>query len=321
MPGPQIAVVVASHERPLRLRWLLNALAAQTLSRDRFEVVVCHDSRGSETEQVLSGHPLARNGTLRWTSLPAGSAAPGANRNAALKLVRAPTVVFTDDDCRPPEAWLERVLAASLRDPDAVIQGAVAGDPDEEVIRRAPYPRTQSFATVPRVWAECCNIVYPARLLAELDGFAEDVAVGEDTDLNQRAIARGARYIGAPQMLTFHAIEELSLRKWVRQADRWSDLPVLFKRHPDLRGELFLGAFWKREHALLVLAAAAIAAARTRPATAILALPWALARSTHGTGFRGRARQVAGLPGWAAIDLAELLALLRGSLRHRSLVL
>ena len=41
--APEIAVVVASHDRPLRLRWLLEALADQTLARYRFEVVVAHD--------------------------------------------------------------------------------------------------------------------------------------------------------------------------------------------------------------------------------------------------------------------------------------
>ena len=62
--APEIAVVVASHDRPLRLRWLLEALADQTLARDRFEVVVAHDSSGPETDQLLEDHALARDGTL-----------------------------------------------------------------------------------------------------------------------------------------------------------------------------------------------------------------------------------------------------------------
>ena len=35
-PTPEIAVVVPSHDRPLRLRWLLNALEEQTLDRSRW---------------------------------------------------------------------------------------------------------------------------------------------------------------------------------------------------------------------------------------------------------------------------------------------
>ncbi len=55
---PEISVVVASHDRPYRLRWLLNALEEQTLDRDRWEVIVAHDSRGPETEALLREHPL-----------------------------------------------------------------------------------------------------------------------------------------------------------------------------------------------------------------------------------------------------------------------
>src|SRR5258707_136007 len=98
---PELSVVVASHDRPLRLRWLLNALAEQTLARSRWEVVVCHDSRGEETGALLAGHPLAAAGVLRWRAFEPGSAAASPKRNAGVALARAPTVVFTDDDCRP----------------------------------------------------------------------------------------------------------------------------------------------------------------------------------------------------------------------------
>src|SRR4051812_3550920 len=125
--APELTVVVPSHDRPLRLRWLLNALEAQTLDKALWEVVVGHDSAGPETEELLTTHPLAKAGVLRHASLPPGTAPPGANRNAALKLARGRTLVFTDDDCRPPERWLETVRAAVERNPGAIIQGRVEG--------------------------------------------------------------------------------------------------------------------------------------------------------------------------------------------------
>src|SRR5688572_22134714 len=103
---PEIAVVVPSHDRPLRLRWLLNALEEQTLDRDRWEVIVGHDSAGPETEEILRTHPLAQAGVLRHVTLAPGTAPPGRNRNAAWRLTEAPLVAFTDDDCRPPREWL-----------------------------------------------------------------------------------------------------------------------------------------------------------------------------------------------------------------------
>ena len=63
--GPRISVVVPSHDRPLRLRWLLNALQEQTLDRALWEVVVGHDSAGPETAELLRTHPLAQVPVLR----------------------------------------------------------------------------------------------------------------------------------------------------------------------------------------------------------------------------------------------------------------
>ena len=46
MSPPDVSVVVPSHARRLRLRWLLNALEEQTLAPERFEVIVVHDYTG-----------------------------------------------------------------------------------------------------------------------------------------------------------------------------------------------------------------------------------------------------------------------------------
>src|SRR5581483_3600398 len=228
-------------------------------------------------------------------------------------LAIAETVVFTDDDCRPPREWLDGVLAAVKEHPNAVIQGPVEPDPDERVMLRSPHPRTQSFSDVPRPWAECCNIVYPRPLLDELGGFAEDMRTGEDAELNQRALAAGAEYVGDERMLSYHAVDEGTVLSALRQVARWGDLALLLKRQPRLRRQLTARVFWKREHALLLLAAFAVLRARQRPAAIVLALPWATARNSHGPSARGRLRQLAELPGWALIDAAEIAVLAKAS--------
>jgi hypothetical protein len=320
---PELSVVVASHDRPLRLRWLLNALAEQTLAAERWEVVVCHDSRGAETDALLAGHSLAAAGVLRWRAFEPGRAAASPKRNAGVAMARAPTVVFTDDDCRPPTGWLSAVADAVAAHPGAVIQGPMAPDPDEATMLRAPFPRTVAFDDVPRVWAESCNIAYPTELLRELGPFAEDLHVGEDTDLALRARQAGAPFVGDRRMLSYHAVEEGMPWDRVAQARRWEDMALLLARQPSLRRALYLRVFWKREHALLLAAVAGMAlGGRGRRSLAPLAaLPWALARPDHGGGVRGRARQLAALPVWALSDLAETAVLARASVRRRTLIL
>jgi glycosyltransferase involved in cell wall biosynthesis len=63
---PDISVVVATHDRRDRLRRLLDALEAQTLPRERFEVIVVDDGSSDGTADVVAAHgahvaTLARN--------------------------------------------------------------------------------------------------------------------------------------------------------------------------------------------------------------------------------------------------------------------
>lgn len=316
---PQIAVVVPSHDRPLRLRELLNALAEQTLTPDAFEVIVGHDSSGRETAELLAGHRLALEGRLRSVASEPGTAAPGRNRNRAWRLARAPLIAFTDDDCRPPPEWLERCLAAALASPGAIVQGATRPDPrEQEVLDRAAWAHTQSIWP-PRPWAQACNIVYPRAVLEACAGFPEDMLVGEDTALAETARARGVDYVGAPEAVTYHAVNAPGLLGMVRGAARWQGMPLLLRRHPRLRKEFPLCLFYRREHIWLPPALLGVALLRRSRLASLLTLPYlAHALPRRGELPRQRVRAFVELPGRVAIDVAEMLALARGSLRHRT---
>ena len=315
-------MVVPTRDRPLHLRWLLNALAEQTLDRGSFEVVVCHDSHGPETEALLRTHQLAAAGTLRSLKLPAGTLRAGAKRNLGWRAARSPVIAFTDDDCRPPPEWLERALSASLTAPGSIVQGATKPDPDElQIALRAPHARTQDIDP-PSVWAQTCNIVYPRELLDRVGGFAELVDSGEDTDLALRSIGAGARFTAAPDVLTYHAVHTGGLLALLRAAPRWEPIPWLVGRHPHLRHECSVGLFWRESHGWMVLALAGVALGRRVAIRGLFALPWVVrAAHDYGPGPRGRLRAAVELPGQALIDLVEIGVLLRGSFRYRVLVL
>jgi GT2 family glycosyltransferase len=328
----ELSVLVPSHFRPRRLRWLLNALEAQTLERSRWEVLVGHDS-GEETAALLREHPLAGAGVLRAAEGETGKGTPGSNRNGAFRLALAPTVVFTDDDCFPPPDWLERVLASVRANPGAVIQGPVFSDPAEQVMLRSRYPRTQQFTDVPRVWAECANIAYPRAAIETVGGLREGVLCGEDTDLALRVRELGIPYLGDPSIWTHHAVDEGGLRDALRGTLRWRYLALLIHNHPELRVQLFLGVFWRAAHfwLLLALAATPLLLAPTYMSepvggwgTAAALLPWliwASCRPVRGGGIRGALRHLSELPGYALIDFVEVLVLLRASLLERTLLL
>jgi GT2 family glycosyltransferase len=318
---PQVSVVVASHERPLRLRWLLNALDEQTLDREQWELIVVHDSRSSETADLLDTHPLAEAGTLRHFRLQPGTGLPGVQRNVGWRNACAPLVAFTDDDCRPQRRWLEELLAVAHGNPGAFVQGRVEPDPFELEIMRAPHARTIEVPDPPGPFAQTCNMLYPRVLLERLGGFVEQLASGEDTDLAERARAAGAGYVGAPEAIVYHAVESSTLLGAIRRTSRWQHLAYVVKHHPHVRERLELRIFWRPSHMLMTLALAGLAT--RRPAIAAgFSVPYVHGQlGRRGTHVRGRIRAALELPGRAAIDLAEIAALARGSVRYRTLFL
>jgi GT2 family glycosyltransferase len=246
-------------------------------------------------------------------------------RNAGWRAARAATIVFTDDDCRPPADWLENALAAARRHPDAVIQGTTRIDPDELAVKlHAPYARSLEV-TPPSGFGETANMIYPRATLEAAGGFDELLprAAAEDTDLALRAQEAGTPLVAAPEVLTYHCVEDATLAARIRDAGRWQHLAFIVRRHPQMRAHLWARLFWKRSHALLPPALLGLALARRRPLLgAALALPWAIeATPSYGRSRRGRARAVSELPAHLLIDAAELAVMVRGSIRYRSAIL
>jgi glycosyltransferase involved in cell wall biosynthesis len=322
-PAPDIAVAVASHNRALRLRWLLNSLEEQTLPRERFEILVAYDSDdGGETDRLLADHPVKPT-ALRFDPEPGTPTAPKL-RNAAWSAATAPLVIFTDDDCRAPADWLANAVAAAEANPGAIVQGMTLPDPEEEPNTHGAWTHTQRIVP-PVVWGQTCNILYPRELLERIGGLQDDppLSMGEDTDMALRGRKAGADYVGARDVVTWHAIEDLSIREGLKTLPRWGDLALLIKLHPEVRDGFPMWAFWKRTHVWLPFAVAGVAMSKRHPAWLALAVPWAAhSAPAYGLGHpRGRYRSLSELPVRALKDAAEMVHCARGGIRHRTLFL
>jgi glycosyltransferase involved in cell wall biosynthesis len=316
-----VSVVVASHARHLRLRWLLNALEEQTLGRERWEVVVAHDYDAETARRVLDRHPLREAGRLRHIAIAPGTGSPARQRNLGWRAARGALVAFTDDDCRPEPDWLERLVAAAERAPGQIVQGATRPDPLEHEVLAAPHVRTLQIEPV-GPFAQACNILYPRDLLERLAGFDERSVTGEDVGLSLRARAAGVTVVGAPDAIVNHAIESFTLPGIVRENTKWRHLAYLVKRHPELRRELELGVFWDRDHLWGAVALVGLLGTLRSPRLAALAVPYALRASRRrGPGRRGPAVALPELPGQAVRQIAEVVGLAAGSVRHRTLLL
>jgi GT2 family glycosyltransferase len=314
---PEVSVVVPSHGRPVRLARLLDALAAQTLARERWELIVVHD----DAAQTLAGAPQTL--PLRDIRVAPRERGPARQRNLGWRAARAPLIAFTDDDCRPQPGWLEALVAAAAEHPGAIVQGATEPDPDDRPALASPHARTIEVDP-PGRFAQTCNILYPRAVLEAVGGFDERLPApaGEDTDLALRARAAGAPYVGARDARVFHAVEAYGLLGAVRLAFKWRHLAFVVRRHPEVRAWFALRVFWREAHLRLCLALAGAALARRHPLAAALCLPYLRDRlGVRGTGPRARLTAARELPARAAVDLAEIATMLWGSARYRTFVL
>ena len=307
---PEATAVVATRNRSARLRALLDSLAAQ--EGVRYEVVVVDDGSTDETPQVIAeaGVRCVRH------DAPLG---PAAARNAGWRAAGAPLVCFVDDDCVAEPGWLAAMVAAQREDPSAVIQGHTEPHPDE-VHKHSAFSRSM-LVDAPNNWFQTCNIAYPRELLERLGGFDETFRypAGEDTDLAWRAKRLGAstRFEAGARVL--HAVHTLGAVRIARAARRWEDTVLCVKRHPELRQDYGLRVFWKPAHQWLTLALAGLLLARrTRGLALLAALPYVTYyRSQHGS----YAGTVASMPAHVLVDGAEVIVMIRGSVRYRTFVL
>jgi glycosyltransferase involved in cell wall biosynthesis len=310
----EIAVVIPSRRGP-RLAFALESLADQSLSPERFEVIVVRDPLSA------GGEPVPPDSLrLRWLTVdePCG---PTVKRNVGWRAAGAPLVAFTDDECRPARDWLERLVAAS-DGANRFLQGRTAPDPEEAHLLHG-LARSQTIVG-PSEWFQCANIAYPRELLERLGGFDEVFTFGsEDTDLGLRALAAGAERVYLDDAVVWHAVIPRTLGAALREAGRWPSQSLVLRRHPGQRRAIYGRYFYKRSHALLLLAAAGGLLARRRP---IVGLALALPYLDENLALRQPApkrllRRLVALPARVAIDVVETASTARAAASHRVLVL
>jgi GT2 family glycosyltransferase len=248
-------------------------------------------------------------------------ARPSIQRNRGWRAARAPLVAFTDDDCRPEPEWLERLLDGAAGNSGDIVQGATRPDPREADAFRSPHVRTL-LVDPPGPFTQTCNILYPRALLDRLGGFDETAVTGEDIDLALRAQAMGARVVGAPEALVYHAIEALTFAEKIRSQDKWQHLAYVVKQHPELRRRCVHRIWWKKEHLHATVALAALVLGRRHRVALLGVLPYLeTERWRHGTAKREQLRALKELPSHWLIELAEVATFARGSLRYGTVLL
>ncbi len=317
MSVPALSVVVPAHDAAATLPALLDALAGQQGS-PAFEVIVVDDGSRDATAALADAHPVVDR------ILRGKGEGPGAARNLALAVARAPVLAFTDADCVPTPGWLAAGLRA-MEHADLVQGRVVPAGPC------GPWERTVRVDGLSGLW-ETANLFAQTDAVRAVGGFGPwlrplgSKELGEDVWLGWRLHRAGARAAFAPDALVAHAVLPRGAAGFVAERLRLRFFPVMVARVPELRPALlWRGRFLTRRSATFDLAVAGLVVAaqgRSRPAGLLgLAAAAPYARTVL-VGARGQGRRslIPRVVVAVAADAVGAAALLSGSLRARRLV-
>ncbi len=220
------SVIVPTRGDSSKLLPLLDALARQTLPRDRFEILISFDGASPSPEISRTLAELDAR-----TLEAAGRRGPGAARNLAARAAAGDYLAFTEDDCLPASDWLERVALRLEREPAIdVLEGATVR-PDGRPSRRPDGEQLHYLPT---------NLFVRRAVFERVGGYCEEffdagrgIYFREDSDLGfslEEAAAKGAR---EPLARVTHPVEHAGYLDPLRWALRYEMDPLLAARHPD----------------------------------------------------------------------------------------
>lgn len=224
-------VVVPVRDRPRQLDRLLRSIGPDT------PVIVVDDA---------SRHPaavakVAAEHGARLVAL-AANVGPAAARNAGLRLVTTPFVVFADSDIVLPPDTVPTLLRHFTDPRVAMAVPRITGLPTTATTWIERYENARSSLDLgahpapvrpgtPVSWASSACVV--ARVDALADGFDERMRVGEDVDLCWRLVSAGRRVRYEPAVQAHHE-HRVRLGDWFRRkAVYGSGAHPLARRHPE----------------------------------------------------------------------------------------
>ncbi len=265
MPAPpEISVVIPAYNAHATIDLCLSAVLAQSLSRERYEVIVVDDGSTDDT--------ATRAESFGVRVMRQANAGPAAARNNGAREARGALLVFTDSDCEPTPTFLE-ALTRPFSDP--AVQAAKGSYKTKQTSRTARFAqlefeeRYDMLDGHPSIdMIDTYAAVFRTQTFRDLGGFdpAFPMANNEDTDLSYRLAATGALMIFVREAIVYHQHPN-SLRRYMR-VKYWRGFwrMVVYKRY---REKMFKDTYTpqtlKLQSALVALAAAGVPVGLVRP--------------------------------------------------------
>lgn len=221
-PTPDVSVVVPVYNDPEGIRTTLESLTTQTLSSDRYEVIVVDngstDGTRSVVEEFTAGCSQVRLLVERETQ---GSYAA---RNRGIDAARGDVIAFVDADMSAEPDWLKRAIEA-----------VESADADYLACEVELYPPTGTESLVGKYnrltdldvegllsrlhFAPTCSLIVRRNLVDDIGSFDPRFRSSGDLEFGNRVFESGRTLHYAPDLQLYHP-ERTSLMSVLKKSYR-----------------------------------------------------------------------------------------------------
>ena len=270
-----VTIIICTRDRAGSLRETLASIGKCAVPSDiAAELVVIDNGSKDDTAPVVRSAGLA-NLPVRYVSEPV----PGLSRarNAGLQATEAEMVLFTDDDVRVPEEWIEGMCRPILSGQADAVAGGVRFPPSYERVlaeepfrsRRGWFASSEDLDPVKPARMVGANMAFGRKVIEALKEFDPALGAGalgfyEESVFSWRLVEAGFRLAGALDVNVRHHFDpsRLTRQTLLSMAERMG------------KSEAYVNYHWQQDgafvgHAKIWRAWALLLAAR-------LARPWDL---------------------------------------------
>jgi glycosyltransferase involved in cell wall biosynthesis/2-polyprenyl-3-methyl-5-hydroxy-6-metoxy-1,4-benzoquinol methylase len=244
-PGDRtISVIIPTFNRRARLQRCLEALAAQTLNADEFEVIVVDDGSTDNTQEFLREQKTR----FRLQYFHQKNQGAGAARRLGVEQARGEYLLLINDDTIALPDLLEQHLDFQRKYHSSCFAVLGTFEYERQARRRAlthflsadPFMFPQKAMHPEWYYGHThfitCNLSVRRDAVLAAGSFDPAFRLGEDTELGMRMAAGGCKVLYHPQARAWHDHLEMTVGDMVRRARAYGPVYLqLLEKYPALR--------------------------------------------------------------------------------------
>lgn len=323
-----ISIIIPTLNRKDSLKQTLLSLQNQNFLSSKYEIIICDDIKSKDgTEELVKEYIKSHDLNIKYFKIKPNLPGPAAARNFGVNKAEGKIIGFIDDDCIAFPDWISTAMEIYENQNVDIIQGMV--------LPRYPEFKWSNLLKIPRGvihtqdngFYVTANLFVSKEIFIDVGGFEETLKWGEDTDLVYRLLKKGHNIFFSKSTRIYHEMEYINIIAYCRYLKNYSYLPLQVKRNPEMKNSLFLKIFSSKNSIYPLLAFVSllfyVAGSEMLSIVSIVLSIIFYGYSRVFTDFRIHKiiLRVIFFPRNFIIDSVRLFYLLKGSIKHKVLVL